>query len=99
MDNSISALNRRLQALETESEIARRKCDEEAQRAVKALREISPDDVEMLSGIVPSIRLIVEYKESDLRQNKNGEIDTILSVMTRLREYLEARLAFYEDQL
>lgn len=94
-----SKIAQRLQRLTTEAEIARRKRQEEATKAVAALKEISMEDVERFSGIVPNLRYVVTYTEQDLMQNAHGEIAMVNEVKKRLREYLEERLKFYEDQL
>lgn len=94
-----SKIAQRLQRITTEAEIARRKRQEEASKAVAALREISKEDVELLSGIVPNLKYVVAYTEQDIMANANGEIAMINEVKSRLRDYLEERLKFYEDQL
>ena len=97
--SNVKELGQRLQRIETELEITQRKRKEEAEKAARVLSSIDPKDVDMLSSIVPALKVVVKYSEGDILKNANGEIDFIRQVTKQLREYLEERLSYYEGKL
>lgn len=99
MDNRVTDLGARVQALRTEVSIIQRKREEEASKAYRALQSISAEDVEALLPIVPQLRVIITYSVEDILANSNNEIKNIQEVMEQLRSYLEKRLDFYEGEL
>ena len=99
MEQSVAQLSSRLSKIETEYTVASRRRAEGANKAYKALMEISDTDVELLRAIVPELAIVKAYTEKDLMENLSGEVETVRKVAEDLRSYIEHRLAFYEEQL
>ena len=99
MEQTVSQLSSRLSKIETEYTVASRRRAEGANKAYRALSEISDADVELVKAIVPEILVVKTYTEQDLVANLNGEVETVRRVADDLRNYIEHRLAFYEEQL
>lgn len=97
--STLAQLSDRLQRLSTEVEIAKRKQKEDVAKAVKAISEINPDDVEVLSTLVPHLKDVVNFTEEDLLSNTESSFSIISQTKETLRKYLEERLSFYEEQL
>lgn len=99
MEQTVTQLSSRLSKIETEYAVASRRRTEGASRAFKALKEISSEDVELLKSIIPELQVITKYTEEDISANLNGEVETIRKAAADLRNYVEHRLSFYEEQL
>ncbi len=99
MEQTVSQMSARLNSIELEYNLAVRKRADGVNKAVKAISEISKEDVEMLKSVVPSLSVIITYTEQDLMENLNGEVDRVHQAAKELRAYLEHRLSFYEEQL
>lgn len=99
MDSTVTQLSERLSKIELEYNLALRRREEGVKKAIKALREITPDDVELLQGVVPGLATVVHYTEQDLMDNLQGEVAMVQKVTEDLAGYLEHRLRFYEEQL
>lgn len=99
MEQTVSQLSSRLSKVELEYTLAARKRAEGAGKALKALRDISDEDVELVKSVVPSLAVIRTYTEKDLIENLNGEVECVRRAAADLRDYVEHRLSFYEEQL
>lgn len=99
MDQTVTQMSARLNKIELEYNLAVRKRADGVAKAVKALAEISKEDVEMLKGVAPTIAVIASYTEKDLMENLNGEVGLVHQAASELKTYLEHRLSFYEEQL
>lgn len=89
-------LGQRIQNLNTELEIQKRKREDEAKKIHKALTSISEDEANIIYRIVPEINIIKNYTVDDLLNNSNGELDMLILVRNKLQAYIEERLSFYE---
>ena len=89
-------LGQRIQNLNTELEIQKRKREDEAKKIHKALTSISEEEANIIYRIVPEINIIKNYTVDDLLNNYNGELDMIILVRNKLQAYIEERLSFYE---
>lgn len=99
MEQSVSQMSERLSKIELEYNVALRKRTDGVSKAVKALSEITAEDIEMLKSVAPSVAVAANYTEKELMENLNGEVDMVHRAAEELRTYLEHRLQFYEDQL
>lgn len=86
----------RIQNLNTELEIQKRKREDEAKKIHKALTSISEEEANIIYRIVPEINIIKNYTVDDLLNNSNGELDMLILVRNKLQAYIEERLSFYE---
>lgn len=89
-------LGQRIQNLNTELEIQKRKREDEAKKIHKALTSISEEEANIIYRIVPEINIIKNYTVDDLLNNSNGELDMLILVRNKLQAYIEERLSFYE---
>lgn len=89
-------LGQRIQNLNTELEIQKRKKEDEAKKIYKALTSISEEELNIIYRIVPEIDIIKNYTVDDLLNNFNGELDMLIFVRDKLQSYIEERLSFYE---
>lgn len=96
---NINEMSSRLQNLETEVKLIQRRQEEEAAKAESALKRITPQQVELLKGVVPEIAVVVNYTAEDILANNNGEVNMIRSVFSRMINYVSSRLEYYEAGL
>lgn len=96
---NISALSMRIQKLETEARLVKMRQQDEAKRAISALKCITPEQVSLLAPIVPELSAVVEYTVDDLISNQNNEIETLHAVFGKLSGYVVSRLSYYENGL
>lgn len=99
MESSVTQLSERLSKIELEYNLAVRKREDGVKKAIRALSEITPEDVELLQGVVPGLAVVTQYTEKDLMENLQGEVAMVQQVVHELTDYLEHRLRFYEEQL
>lgn len=99
MDQTVAQLSSRLNKIEMEYTVAARKRKDGASKAFQAISSISEEDVEMLKTVVPNLVVVRSFTEQDLFDNTNDEVGQIRQVAEELRQYIERRLSFYEEQL
>lgn len=96
---NISAISARIQKLETEARLIKMRQQDEAKRAVNALKCITPEQVSLLAPIVPGLSTVVGYTVDDLILNQHNEIETLHAVFGTLSDYVVSRLNYYESGL
>lgn len=98
-DPDLEKLTIRLNKCKGEYVYSKRKREEDIQVAVRAFQSISDEDVEILSAVIPQLRVMKQYTEKELSENLHGEIGTVREVAQALKRYVEDRLNFLEAQL
>ncbi len=96
---TVKEISKELQSISAEVAVLRRQREDMANKAVQALSDVSPADVQMLSTVVPLLAEIVTYTVEDIKNNQHDEVVKIKSVMSDLQTYIESRLSYYEEQL
>ena len=99
MAQSVVQLSSRLRNIETEYTVAIRKREDGVNKAFRALSDISASDMELVRSIAPSLVIAKTFTAKDIMENQHGEVECIHKAAEELREYVERRLDFYEEQL
>lgn len=99
MDLSITELNKRYKALDTEAAIALRKFKEDATACHQALVSCDGEVREAIIKVIPEAAVIFQYTLQDIEDNANGEVEMIQTVVNSLRAHLNRRLSYYEELL
>lgn len=99
MSSKLNDLAKRLQKLETESEIYRRRIVEDSNKVAKVLSSLDKDMVAEMLPLVPALSLVTEYTAEQIAQNENGELDTIRQVYADMLKYLTGRIEYFESRL
>lgn len=99
MSSKLNDLAKRLQKLETESEIYRRRIVEDSNKVAKVLSSLDKEMVAEMLPLVPALSLVTEYTAEQIAQNKNGELDTIRQVYADMLKYLTGRIEYFESRL
>lgn len=68
-------------------------------KAHNALQRLTPEQVEILSGICPDLREVVKFSVEDLAENRNSAVARLHQAENALREFAEQRLQYFEEQL
>lgn len=96
---NINNLYKRFTALETETKINQRRYQEEAEKAVKALAQISDEAVQQLSREFPALLTVKSYTVEMLLENKHGERELLQRLYNDMTFALDKRLKHFEDSL
>lgn len=96
---NVNELFQRLARIETETAIARRKRQEEADKVVQALAQLSEGDVEILARLYPEFVAIKDFTAQDLVNNAHGELDRVQRLFYTAAAALDKRLQYFEEAL
>lgn len=96
---NVNDLYRRYTALEAEVKVANRNWRESAEKAVKALKQITDKDVETLSPIFPTLREVRGYTVEVLMADAHGECRRAQKLFSDMTHYLDQELKHFEDAL
>lgn len=99
MANNLEDLTTRINKCRVDFNYATRKRDEDVKTAIKIIASIPEEDVTLLEPIVPSLRIIKGYTEQQLSENLHDEIGTVRDTVQALKNFIEGRLKYLEEQL
>lgn len=99
MPVDVNNLFKRLQTLEAEATYERRKLQEEAEKAERALTSLSQSDIDLIKEYIPAIEEVSKYTAADLVKNANGELSKLSETYSELTMLLDKWLLHYEGGL
>ena len=99
MPVDVNNLFKRLQTLEAEAAYERRKLQEEAEKAERALASLSQSDIDLIKEYLPAIEEVSKYTAADLVRNANGELNKLTETYSELTMLLDKWLLHYEGGL
>ena len=99
MPVDVNNLFKRLQTLEAEATYERRKLQEEAEKAERALISLSQSDIDLIKEYIPAIEEVSKYTAADLVKNANGELSKLSETYSELTMLLDKWLLHYEGGL
>lgn len=99
MPVDVNNLFKRLQTLEAEATYERRKLQEEAEKAERALTSLSQSDIDLIKEYIPAIEEVSKYTAEDLVKNANGELSKLSETYSELTMLLDKWLLHYEGGL
>ena len=99
MPVDVNNLFKRLQTLEAEATYERRKLQEEAEKAERALASLSQSDIDLIKEYIPAIEEVSKYTAADLVKNANGELSKLSETYSELTMLLDKWLLHYEGGL